>query len=54
MDREYFKNPKGKPEFSSGCFWFWNDKIEKRGNDTSADADGGKWRRYANDPFEIW
>ena len=29
MDREYFKNPKGKPEFSSGCFWFWNDKIEK-------------------------
>lgn len=30
MDREYFKNPKGKPEYSSGCFWFWNDKIEVR------------------------
>lgn len=30
MDREYFKNPKGKPEYSSGCFWFWNDKIEER------------------------
>lgn len=30
MDREYFKNPKGKPEYSSGCFWFWNDKIEEK------------------------
>lgn len=29
MNREYFKHPQNNPEYTSGCFWFWNDKIEK-------------------------
>lgn len=30
MNRAYFKNPEGMPEYAAGCFWFWNDRIEEK------------------------
>lgn len=29
MNRDFFKEPSGKPEYGMGCFWFWNDRIEE-------------------------
>ncbi|MDY3919474.1 MAG: hypothetical protein SOZ59_10820 [Candidatus Limivivens sp.] len=28
-NRDFFRNPEGKPEYSMSCFWFWNDRIEE-------------------------
>lgn len=30
MDRSFFRKPQDLPEYSSACFWFWNDKIEEK------------------------
>jgi hypothetical protein len=48
INREFFKNPQGKPEFSVAPFWFWNDLI----NDEQSVEQLGMMRRIgANEPI---